>query len=104
MAPTAPVVDLETHRQSSELVREVERVSRALATFSLNAELAVARHDWLGFHEAAEVVKELSARFAELRTKLLSQGFTRPRVYPERGLGRAAVTVNNQGRPVGEPP
>ena len=67
-------VDLATHREAKELVREFEKVSRQLATYSLTAELAAARRDWVAVHDAAEVVKSLSARFAELRTTLLIKG------------------------------
>jgi hypothetical protein len=68
------VSDLEHLRKTSEISRELGRVSRALAQHCLTVELALERRDWVALHEAADVACSLSARFIELRRGLLVIG------------------------------
>jgi predicted translin family RNA/ssDNA-binding protein len=68
------VADLARAREISSVTRELTSISRELATNCLTVELALARKDWYTVHEAAEVVKALSARFRELHRGLLVKG------------------------------
>jgi hypothetical protein len=55
------VTELDSRRRAKELARKKEEVSRALASWSLTAELAVVRKDWLALHDAAEALNRLAA-------------------------------------------